>query len=101
MVISDISCDVHGSIELLTRSTTIDKPSFVFDPITSKEVTDCKNTHGVTIQGVDILPAELPLESSIHFGKAVLQVLDEIAKTKANQGSLDVSKLSPYLVRMF
>jgi hypothetical protein len=47
--------------------------------------------------GVDILPSELPLESSTHFGNAVQQVLEEFAAAKTETG-IDVSKLSPSLV---
>jgi alpha-aminoadipic semialdehyde synthase len=107
-VVSDISCDVHGGIEFLERSTTIDQPSFQYDPITGKEATTTTSDSGsITVMGVDILPTELPLESSTHFGNAVRDLLDEFVhakkstKSTTNNGVLDIDKLSPRLVRVF
>jgi alpha-aminoadipic semialdehyde synthase len=99
MVVSDISCDVNGSIEFLDRSTTIDRPCYQYDPIAGKEISDSIGNFGVTVMGVDILPTELPLESSTHFGNAVQEVLEEFAAAKTETG-IDVSKLSPRLVRV-
>jgi hypothetical protein len=117
LVVSDISCDIHGGIEFLERSTTIDQPSFQYDPITGKEAItstsdDDDDSNNITVMGVDILPTELPLESSTHFGNAVRDLLDEFvqAMTKStttttttpddnSNGGLDIDKLSPRLVR--
>jgi hypothetical protein len=105
-VVSDISCDVHGGIEFLERSTTIDQPSFQYDPMTGKEEAlnsdDTNSMSSITVMGVDILPTELPLESSTHFGNVVRDLLDEFvqAKTVGNNGVLDIDKLSPRLVRI-
>jgi hypothetical protein len=98
MVVSDISCDVHGSIAFLERSTTIDRPCYQYDPIAGHEVSDTIQDYGVTVMGVDILPSELPLESSNHFGNAVQDLLQELVQAKT-AGGLDISKLSPRLVR--
>jgi alpha-aminoadipic semialdehyde synthase len=116
-VVSDISCDVHGGIEFLERSTTIDQPSFQYDPITGKErrttttSDDNDDSNCITVMGVDILPTELPLESSTHFGNAVRDLLDEFVQAKKSttttaaaaaadiNGVLDIDKLSPSLVR--
>jgi alpha-aminoadipic semialdehyde synthase len=99
MVVSDISCDVNGSIEFLERSTTIDRPCYQYDPIAGHEVSDTIQDYGVTVMGVDILPSELPLESSTHFGNAVQDLLEELVQAKTAGGGLDISKLSPRLVR--
>jgi alpha-aminoadipic semialdehyde synthase len=99
LVVSDISCDVNGSIEFLERSTTIDRPFFTYDPIAGQETCDGIGDYGVTLQGVDILPTELPVESSTHFGEAVSKVLNEFVAAKSDQ-EIDVSKLSQQLVRM-
>ena len=32
MVLGDITCDAHGSVEFLERTTTIDQPFFQYDP---------------------------------------------------------------------
>jgi hypothetical protein len=85
--VSDISCDVHGGIEFLERSTTIDQPSFQYNPMTGKEqalnsdddddlstnttTSSSSSMSSITVMGADILPTELPLESSTHFGNVV------------------------------
>ncbi|KAG7345160.1 saccharopine dehydrogenase [Nitzschia inconspicua] len=80
MVVSDISCDIGGSVEFLERSTTIDRPVFQYDPIIGKEVADTILDYGVSVSGVDILPTELPKESSQHFGKALQQVIPDLVQ---------------------
>lgn len=109
MVISDISCDYNGSVEFLDRSTSIDRPCFQYDPFTGEEFSDTIGDRGVTVFGVDILPTELPLESSEHFGKALKQVLSDLvnAKTTFHQEAfgkesvpiIDAKKLSLPLSR--
>lgn len=81
-MVSDISCDVKGSIEFLERSTTIDKPFFQYDPLMESEVADTITESGITVLGVDILPTELPLEASQHFGNKLLGVIDELIDVK-------------------
>lgn len=100
LVVSDISCDVGGSIEFLERSTTIDRPFYNYDPITGKETSDNIEDKGVTMMGVDILPTELPVESSTHFGNAVSEVLEDFIQAKTEDG-IDVKKLSPRLVSTY
>ena len=97
MVVSDISCDVKGSIEFLERSTTIDKPCFQYDPVRGKEVSDAIGGHGVTVMGVDILPTELPRESSTHFGNAVGGIIEECAAVKNLSHAVNIEELSPKL----
>lgn len=97
LIVSDISCDVGGSVEFLQRSTTIDKPCYQYDPIQGREVSDHISNQGVTMLGVDILPTELPADSSRHFGNALNPILDEFVAAKANSGGFDTTKLSPKL----
>jgi alpha-aminoadipic semialdehyde synthase len=104
MVVSDISCDIQGSIEFLERSTSIDKPCYQYDPIVGHESTDSIGVFGVTVFGVDILPSELPVESSRHFGTALEQVLPQFVNARHSTGkkqdgtdqvsTIDPSKLS-------
>ena len=51
MVVSDISCDVNGSIEFLDRTCTIDKPFFQYDPLTRQEVCADIGNKGITVMG--------------------------------------------------
>ena len=105
MVVSDISCDISGSIEFLERSTSIDKPCYQYDPIAGHESCDSIEDFGVTVFGVDILPSELPIESSHHFGTALETVLPDLmnAKSTANRSdersTIDAAKLSRSLYR--
>lgn len=91
---------MNGSIECLERTTTIEEPFFNYDPLTGTEVSPGIGTSGVTVLGVDILPSELPRESSTHFGKAVSHVIEQIliAKDKATDKGVNVSRLPPGLV---
>jgi hypothetical protein len=102
MLVSDISCDVHGSIEFLERKTSIEKPFFNYDPITGREVSDGIGNSGVTVMGVDILPTEFPRESSEHFGNAVVGVVKELASVQQRQDAgaagIDTKLLAPHLV---
>lgn len=69
-LIGDITCDPNGSIEATHMGTPIDNPIFVYHPIT------CQNNYGykgdgLVIMAVDILPSELPRDSSIAFADAL------------------------------
>ena len=79
-VVADISCDVDGSIEFLHRVTSIERPFFEYDPRRDREITDDVTGDGVTVSGVDILPSELPKESSEYFGDALLPFVRHIIK---------------------
>lgn len=87
MLVVDISCDVNGSIEFLERTTNIDRPYFQYDPIVMSEVSESITSDGVTVMGVDILPTELPRESSVYFGDALLPVLEKLIESKTGQAS--------------
>jgi hypothetical protein len=65
-----------------------------YDLIAGKETSNSIGNFVVTVMGVNILPSELPLESSTHLGNAVQEVLEEFAAAKTETG-IDVSKLSP------
>ena len=107
MVVSDISCDISGSIEFLERSTSIDKPCYQYDPIAGHESCDSMGDFGITVCGVDILPSELPIESSSHFGTALENVLPDLMNAKSTadgsddceRSTIDAAKLSRSLSR--
>jgi alpha-aminoadipic semialdehyde synthase len=95
---------VNGSIEFLERTCTIEKPFFQYDPIQQREVASDIGPVGVTVMGTDILPSELPRESSEHFGQAVLGVVRELVQARKmslvgedghQQHGVDVRLLSP------
>jgi hypothetical protein len=100
LLLSDITCDVNGSIEFLERTTTIEEPFFHYDPLTGTEVSPGIGSSGITVLGVNILPSELSRESSAHFGEAVSHVLEQIltAKDEASNNNIETSLLPPGLV---
>jgi hypothetical protein len=77
LCLADISCDIGGSVEFLEKSTTVEMPYFHYDPL-SDTVSDIPMSEGISVMGVDILPSELPRESSKHFGDALMPLLHEI-----------------------
>lgn len=78
-VIGDVTCDPDGSVEITHNGTPIEDPVFVYNPITRKSVTGFEG-EGVLVMAVDILPSELPRESSIAFSEALIQFLPELVK---------------------
>ncbi|KAJ3386881.1 hypothetical protein HDU92_002229 [Lobulomyces angularis] len=77
--ISDISCDPYGSLEFMSKVTTIDEPFFYYNPKTQKNSSDI-TSEGIQILSVDNLPTELPLESSWHFSSTLLPWIKELLK---------------------
>ena len=85
LLVSDISCDVNGSIEFLEKSTTIESPFFQYDPMEEKVIGNEISEHGITMMGVSILPTELPRDSTLHFGQAAMPVIHEIVRARSQQ----------------
>lgn len=78
-VIGDVTCDPDGSIECTHKGTEIEDPVFVYNPFTRKPVSGFKGD-GILVMAVDILPSELPRESSQTFSDALVDYIPEIAK---------------------
>lgn len=96
-VIGDISCDVNGSVECTVKATEPGNPVYVYEPRTGKAY-DGFEGDGPVIMAVDILPAEIPRESSIDFSRVLKQFLPEIGKADFSKGFEEVS-LPPELKR--
>ena len=62
--VGDISCDIGGGLEFVSRATTIDSPSY--------------DVNGVTVVAVDILPASLPRDASVHFSSKLLRYVRSV-----------------------
>ncbi|KAF9112085.1 hypothetical protein BGX27_004003 [Mortierella sp. AM989] len=77
--IADISCDINGSFEFMSRATSIEDPFFYVDAVNGREHKDTEAL-GVQIMSVDILPSELPLESSQHFSNALYPFIKELIR---------------------
>lgn len=76
-VIGDVTCDRDGSIECTHKGTEIEDPVFVYDPVTRKPAIGFKGK-GILVMAVDILPSELPRDSSIAFSEALFKFIKPI-----------------------
>jgi len=84
-VIGDVTCDPDGSIECTHKGTEIEDPVFVYNPFTHKPTMGFKGD-GLLVMAVDILPSELPRESSQTFSDALVGFIPEIAGADFNAG---------------
>ncbi|CAA6658720.1 unnamed protein product [Spirodela intermedia] len=68
--ISDITCDIGGSMEFVNQTTSIEKPFFRYNAITNSYHEDMAG-EGVICLAVDILPTEFPRERLIRFAPSL------------------------------
>lgn len=98
-VVSDISCDIDGSVPSTKKATTIDDPVYDYNPSDDKMEKPFSDEGNITQMTVDNLPCELPKDASESFGfELINQVLpallsndpDEVIKraTIASEGKL-------------
>jgi alanine dehydrogenase len=78
-VIGDVTCDPDGSIEPTYAGTAIIDPVYVYNPL-NRQYNHSFQGEGILIMAVDILPSELPRESSQAFGDALLPFATSIVK---------------------
>lgn len=85
-VISDITCDVDGSVPINVGSSTIADPVYGIDRTTTKQTAPYQNSGNVIdIMAVDNLPNELPRDASEYFGQHLEKyILPEILKSKSD-----------------
>jgi alpha-aminoadipic semialdehyde synthase len=95
-VIGDISCDVEGAMECTLYATNPGNPVFVYDPI-NMTTAEGFNGRGVAVMATDNLPAELSLESSLFFSKALSPYMPDIARADYS-GSFEECNL-PYPIK--
>jgi len=96
-VIGDISCDVEGSIEITVKATEPNDPVYVYDP-DSGEIRSGVEGRGPVMMTVEILPSELPRESSAYFSGILKRFVPAIAA--ADYGvPFDALALPPELKR--
>ncbi len=88
-VIGDISCDVNGSIECTEKGTEIEEPIFVYHP-DSRTYTMGHKGEGVLVMAVDILPSELPRDSSAGFADVLINYVKDIADCDFNEDFLEL-----------
>jgi alanine dehydrogenase len=78
-VIADISCDVEGSIECTAFSTKPDDPVYTYIPQFDQYEMGFDHP-GLLIMAVDILPSELPRDSSAGFSNALVPFIPCLVK---------------------
>lgn len=83
-VVGDVTCDPNGSIEFTHQGTSIDDPVFVYNPLSRKPEMGFRGP-GLLVMAVDILPSELPRDSSMAFADALAGFLPAIAKADFKQ----------------
>lgn len=71
-VISDITCDIEGSIPSTKKASTIDDPFYDYNPETGELVPAFSSLKNITVQAVDNLPCELPKDASEDFGRNLI-----------------------------
>ncbi|HSV91762.1 MAG TPA: hypothetical protein VLH81_01750 [Desulfobacterales bacterium] len=79
VVIGDISCDVGGSVECTVKSTDPGNPVYVYEPA-GGSARDGFEGHGPVVMAVDILPSEIPRESSVDFSRVLKPLLAELSR---------------------
>lgn len=80
LAIGDVTCDIDGSIESTVKGAEIENPIFVYDT-NSGEITDGYEGKGLQMMTVDILPSELPRESSEYFSNSLKPFIKELVET--------------------
>jgi alpha-aminoadipic semialdehyde synthase len=96
-IIIDISCDVNGGVECLTKTTDPGTPIFTYHPLTG-EIEDGIHPYGIQVVGVDNLPCLLSYEASIEFSKKLLPILHTILSSNFSP-TFDDWDLSPEIKR--
>ncbi len=93
-VIGDVTCDPNGSVEITHKGTDIEDPVFVYDPATGEPKMGFKGD-GILVMAVDILPSELPRDSSIAFANALFEFVEPITQCDYSVNFDDLELPSP------
>jgi len=93
-VIGDITCDPNGSIQCTHKGTEIEDPVFVYHPDSETYTMGFKGK-GVLVMAVDILPSELPRESSEAFSAVLRAFVPAIANADFDTSFEELALPSP------
>jgi alpha-aminoadipic semialdehyde synthase len=83
LTLSDVSCDINGSMEFMSKASTIDDPFYMYDPKENKVHSD-PDGPGIQIMSIDNLPSEMPLEASEYFSESLYPFVSELVKGNYN-----------------
>jgi alanine dehydrogenase len=72
-IITDITCDIGGSIPTTIRASTIADPLYDINPQTLQEERAFSRPENITVMAVDNLPTELPFSASEDFGNQFIE----------------------------
>jgi saccharopine dehydrogenase (NAD+, L-lysine forming) len=86
-IISDITCDIDGSIPSTKRPATIDEPFYDYNPETGELEPPFNSERNITVQAVDNLPNELPIDASEDFGR---NLIDKVIPGLLNSKNSDI-----------
>ncbi len=84
ILISDISCDIDGAIEITYKATKPDNPAYVYN-VKNDKYTDGFEGEGVVNMAVDNLPCELAKDSSISFSNSLEPFIKEIIEANFDE----------------
>ncbi len=86
-VISDITCDIEGSIPSTKKAATIDEPYYDYNPQTEELEPPFSSLKNITVQAVDNLPCELPKDASLDFGR---NLIDKVFPSLFNEDADEI-----------
>jgi len=80
-LISDITCDIGGSIPCTVKATNIYDPAYDYNPFSSALEAPFSDRKNITVMAIDNLPCELPRDASQDFGHQLIgNVLPDLLK---------------------
>jgi saccharopine dehydrogenase (NAD+, L-lysine-forming) len=106
-MISDITCDIGGSIPSTVKPTNIYDPAYDFNPYNSDLEAPFSDPRNITVMAIDNLPCELPRDASKDFGNQFINnVLPDLMEQPYGDlinrcAVLEKGKLTPAFLYLF
>jgi saccharopine dehydrogenase (NAD+, L-lysine forming) len=72
-VISDISCDLYGSVPITSIITNFESPFIDFNPQSLAIEPAYSNPNNIVLSSIDNLPSALPVDASEDFGQQLIE----------------------------
>ena len=93
-VISDITCDIEGSIPSTKKASTIDDPFYDYNPETGELEPAFSSHENITVQAIDNLPCELPKDASEDFGRNLINNVFPALFGKDTEGIIERASIT-------